>query len=199
MDRIRDFGAGELLMAAIIAPFATKALGRMSTFKSESLKLKTLTVSNASSRRHVILSQNSDPLFSVDFRDGVIVIDHEGPDGAELQPGSSAQICSGSLSTLIQGTTLPGHALRHCEATLSALLRDPTAVSTVRDWDQWLSDFVSYHNSTAPRLAKHKRAASIDMKRMVKRLQASSPMSADIYMCTQILHCYLSLGGKWSK
>ena len=199
IDRIRDLGLGELLIASFLAPFATKALGRMSAFKSESLKLQTLSASTTSFRRQVILSQNSDPLFSVDFRDGVIVIDHEGPDGVAPQPERPTQICSGSLSTLIQGTTLPGHALRHCEATLSSLLHDPTTDSTVRDWDQWLSDFVSYHNSTAPRLAKQKRAASIDMQRIIKRLQASSPMAADIYMCSQILHCYLGLGGEWSK
>ena len=199
IDRIRDLGLGELLIASFLAPFATKALGRMSAFKSESLKLQTLSASTTSFRRQVILSQNSDPLFSVDFRDGVIVIDHEGPDGVAPQPERPTQICSGSLSTLIQGTTLPGHALRHCEATLSSLLHDPTTDSTVRDWDQWLSDFVSYHNSTAPRLAKQKRAAIIDMQRMIKRLQASSPMAADIYMCSQILHCYLGLGGEWSK
>ena len=199
IDRIRDLGLGELLIASFLAPFATKALGRMSAFKSESLKLQTLSASTTSFRRQVILSQNSDPLFSVDFRDGVIVIDHEGPDGVAPEPERPTQICSGSLSTLIQGTTLPGHALRHCEATLSSLLHDPTTDSTVRDWDQWLSDFVSYHNSTATRLAKQKRAAIIDMQRMIKRLQASSPMAADIYMCSQILHCYLGLGGEWSK
>ena len=199
INRIRDLGLGELLLASFLVPFVSKSLGKFTHFRSESLKLRKLPTSTTSLGRQLVVSSHTDSLFSVELRDGVIVIDHELLNGFDRDCVSPEQICSGALSELINQTTIPGHALRHCEATLSMLLQPQSVSSTIRDWEQWFSEFVGHHHAHSRQLAKHKKAAILKMRSDIKKLQDSSPMAADLYMCSQILHCYLSLGGEWNN